>query len=128
MLNPAANVQISQLAAQLSSCAFQTDQRISGLTANYFNSLVRPQGASVALLSAVLDYVGKSNPVDSPAQIATDMDRSLQALREEFANEFLPVVQSTVDAIEAGVLSVPQETRECVDQVIAQIDLVAVDC
>lgn len=125
---PSASVQITQLSAQLSQCALRTDRAIGELSSNYFNSLVRPQAASVALLSAVLDYVGRSNPVDSPAQIATDMAEALQALREEFSNEMLPSIQVTVEAIEAGVLTVPQLTRDCVDTMLEQIRSVAGEC
>lgn len=125
---PSITIQITQLSAQLSQCALQSDQQINTLTGDYFNSLVLPQAASVALLSGVLDYVGRSNPVDSPAQIATDMEASLQALREEFANTMLPPVQTAVDAIAAGALSVPQFTRDCVDTMLQQINTVASQC
>lgn len=126
--NPSANLQINQLGARLSQCALLTDHSIVALTTAFFDALQRPQGASIALLSAVLDYVGRSNPVDSPAQIATDMAESLQAIRDEFTNELLPALQGTVDDFEAGVVNVPQVTRECVDEVLEQINLVAVEC
>lgn len=125
---PSVGIQITQLSAQLSQCALETDQAITTLSSAYFDALVRPQGASVALLSAVLDYVGRSNPVDSPNQIATDMANALQTLRDEFANEMLPAVQRTVDGIEEGILGVPQITRDCVDKMLIEIELVASRC
>lgn len=125
---PSITLQITQLSAQISQCALQTDQRITELSSNYFDSLVRPQGASVALLSAVLDYVSRSNPVDAPDQIAADMANALRALRTEFDVEMLPAVQTTVAAIGAAVLSVPQFTRDCVNNMLEQVHFLANDC
>lgn len=125
---PSVVPEIERMGSQLSQCALLIDLRIQALTNSFFDVLVRPQDASIALLSAVLDHVGHSNPVDTPTQVAADIDRTLEALRNEFVNEMVPTLQREVDNVEAGNVIVQQVARTCVDQVLEHMHTLTADC
>lgn len=116
-----AAVDFAQLGAQLSHCAMLSDRAIQSVADAFFQALDAPQDISLSLLSLALDYVSRANPVNAPASMSQEILRSVTAMRMAHELKTVPALGERLAAVKAAVLSVPEQTSECVAPVLQAV-------
>lgn len=118
--SPAA-VDFPKLGAQLSRCASISDQAIRSVVDSFYKSLEAPQNVSLSLLSLVLDYVSRSNPVNAPKAMSREILRTVSELRTAHETITVPELERRLAVVKAAVLSVPVQTSDCVAPVLEAV-------
>lgn len=116
-----ADIDFVQLGSQLSRCALLGDVALQRLTNAFYEHLNGPQDRSLELLSLVLDYVGRANPLATAGELAAEILQSIDAMRTEFDGQTLPALRELVEAVAAGRVAVPEQTAECVRPVLEAV-------